>query len=249
MPLKVFITGGTTGIGLALAKKYLSVGATVAVTGRSREKYDAIGESRLSFYQVDVADEVEMKKSIEDFISSNSGLDIVIANAGIGYSVKNAIPSFEESRRIFEVNVFGVMNTIAPALNYFKDQEHGHIVAISSIAGYNGLPGTSAYSASKSAVTKLFESYAIDFKRLNIDVTCIHPGFIDTPLTQRNHHPMPFIKTAEQAAEKFYEAIEKKKNYYAYPFFFASLVRILGALPRVLYIKLMQTRALNYSKK
>ena len=249
MSLKVFITGGTTGIGLALAKKFLAEGATVAVTGRSQEKYNAIGDKRIIFYQSDVSQAEQMKVSVEHFIKNNDGLDIIIANAGIGYTEKSAIPNFVESKRIFEVNVFGVMNTIEPALMFFKEQGRGHIVCMSSIAGFNGLPGTSAYAASKSAVSKLFESYAIDLKAINIDVTCIHPGFVDTPLTQRNKHPMPFIVSAEKAGEKFYSAIMRKKTHYSYPVFFSSIVRLLSILPRSLYINLMRSKFLNYSVK
>ena len=249
MSLKVFITGGTTGIGLALAKKFLAEGATVAVTGRSQEKYNAIRDKRIIFYQSDVAQADQMKVCVEHFIKHHGGLDILIANAGIGYTEKKAIPNFKESKRIFEVNVFGVMNSIEPALNYFQEQGKGHIVCISSIAGFNGLPGTSAYAASKAAVSKLFESYAIDLRRINIDVTCIHPGFVDTPLTQRNKHPMPFIVSAAKAGDKFYDAIMKKKTYYAYPFFFSSLVRFLSFLPRAWYIGLMRSKLLNYSVK
>lgn len=249
MSLKVFITGGTTGIGLALAKKFLSEGAVVAVTGRSQEKFNAIRDKRIIFYQSDVAQQDQMRVCIEHFIKQQGDLDIIIANAGIGYSEKNAIPNFKESKRIFDVNVYGVMNTIEPALEHFHQKGSGHIVCISSIAGFNGLPGTSAYAASKSAVSKLFESYAIDFKRINIDVTCIHPGFVDTPLTQRNKHPMPFIVSAARAGDKFYDAILKKKSYYAYPRFFSSLVRLLSFLPRPLYISLMRSKILNYSVK
>ncbi|MAZ49813.1 MAG: hypothetical protein CME65_14720 [Halobacteriovoraceae bacterium] len=249
MSLKVFITGGTTGIGLALAKKFLAEGAIVAVTGRSQEKYNAIRDKRIIFYQSDVAKSDQMKVCVEHFIKHQGGLDIIIANAGIGYSEKSAIPNFAESKRIFEVNVFGVMNTIEPALEYFHQKGSGHVVCISSIAGFNGLPGTSAYAASKSAVSKLFESYAIDFKQSNIDVTCIHPGFVDTPLTQRNKHPMPFIVSATRAGDKFYSAIMKKKSYYAYPRFFSGLVRFLSFLPRSLYISMMRSKFLNYSVK
>lgn len=248
MSLKVFITGGTTGIGLSLALRYLKEDATVAVTGRNKEKFEAIGNKRLIYYQGDASNAEQMNASVKHFIKTYGGLDIIIANAGIGYSVKKAVPDFQESKRIFDVNVNGVLNTFEPALNYFMEQKKGHLVAVSSIAGFNGLPGTSAYSASKSAVSKIMESFAIDFKKYNIDVTCIHPGFVDTPLTQRNDHPMPFIVSAEKAADKFFHAIRRKKIIYSYPHFFSLLVRLISILPRAFYVRMMRMKGLNYSK-
>lgn len=248
MSLRVLITGGTTGIGLALAQKFLREGAKVAVTGRNREKFNAIKDTELIFYQGDVSDKEFMYKIVNDFSDRLGGLDIVIANAGIGYSVKSTLPNFEESQRIFDVNVAGVLNTFAPAVKLFHAQGYGHLVAISSIAGFNGLPGTSAYSASKAAVSTLMESYAIDLKKFKIDVTCIQPGFVDTPLTKRNKHPMPFLVTSEKAADKFYAAIIKKKTVYTYPYFFGAVVRFLSIIPRGLFIKLMSRKLLNYSK-
>lgn len=248
MSLKVFITGGTTGIGLALAKKFKSRGAIVAVSGRSREKYEASGEQDLIFYQADVADREQMSVSIKHFIQQQQGLDILIANAGIGYSEKKTLPDMEFGRKVFEINTFGVMNSFEPAIEYMANKKSGQLVAVSSIAGYNGLPGTSAYSASKAAVSKLCESFSIDLKKFGIAVTCINPGFVDTPLTQKNDHPMPFMVPVELAAEKFYQAIIKKKKVFAYPHFFAGLVRLLSIIPRSWYIALMGLKFFNYSK-
>jgi short-subunit dehydrogenase len=122
-------------------------------------------------------------------------------------------------------------------------------VAISSIAGYNGLPGVSAYSATKSAVQKYCESLHLDLRQFNINVTTICPGFVETPLTSTNKHPMPFIIKAPRAAELIYKAITKKKMIYAFPFFFSVAVRILSILPRTWYRTIMSFKAVNYSKE
>lgn len=247
----VFITGGTTGIGMELAKLYLSRGWKVGVCGRDKKKFDEsfeIDRDKVSFYQVDVANRHELKTAIADF-SKTIGLDLLIANAGIGYKYKTKIPDFEWSYKMVHVNLLGVMYAFEAALDVMIPRGRGQLVAISSIAGYNGLPGVSAYSATKAAVLKYCESLHLDLKKFNIDVTTICPGFVETPLTSTNKHPMPFLMKAPRAAELIARAIDRKKMVYAFPFLFSSLVRLLGILPRTWYRALMSFKSVNYSKE
>lgn len=247
----VFITGGTTGIGMELAKIYAGKGWKVGVCGRERSKFEQSFETardNVSFYQVDVANRNELKAAISDF-SKSIGLDLLIANAGIGYKFKTKIPDFEWSYKMVNVNLLGVMYAFEGALDVMIPRGKGQLVAISSIAGYNGLPGVSAYSATKAAVQKYCESLHLDLRQFNINVTTICPGFVETPLTSNNQHVMPFIVKAPRAAELIARAIEKKKMVYAFPFFFATLVRILGLLPRTWYRAFMSFKAVNYSKE
>jgi len=120
---------------------------------------------------------------------------------------------------------------------------------MSSIAGYNGLPGVSAYSATKAAVQKYTESLHLDLKQFNIAVTTICPGFVETPLTSTNRHSMPFLVKAPKAAVLIARAIEKKKMIYAFPFIFASIVRFISILPRTWYRFIITKKAFNYSKE
>ena len=247
----VFITGGTTGMGLELAKLYSSQGWKVGVCGRDRLKFDdnfGPKPENISFYQVDVANRDELRSAIKDF-SKSIGLDLLIANAGIGYKFKTKVPDFEWSYKMVHVNLLGVMYSFEAALDVMIPRGKGQLVAISSIAGYNGLPGVSAYSATKAAVQKYCESLHLDLKQFNIDVTTINPGFVDTPLTQTNRHPMPFLMPAPKAAELIAKAIKKKKMVYAFPFFFATLVRLISCLPRTWYRTIMRMKSFNYSKE
>ncbi|MGE3609319.1 MAG: SDR family NAD(P)-dependent oxidoreductase [Bacteriovoracaceae bacterium] len=247
----VFITGGTTGIGMELAKLYQRQGWKVGVCGRDRQKFEENFQTvreNVTFYQVDVANREEVKQAINDF-SKSIGLDLLIANAGIGYKFKTKVPDFEYSYKMVQVNLLGVMYAFEAALDIMIPRGKGHVVAISSIAGYNGLPGVSAYSATKAAVLKFCESLHLDLKKFNIDVTTICPGFVDTPLTQANHHPMPFLMPAPKAAELIAKAIRKKKMIYAFPFFFSSVVRLISILPRTWYRALFRIKAINYSKE
>lgn len=246
----VFITGGTTGIGLELAKHYQSNGWKVGVCGRDSAKFEAGFETQrenVYFYPVDVSDRNALKEAVQDF-SSSIGLDLMIANAGIGYKSKTKVPDFDYSYKMVGINFLGVMHAFEAALSIMIPRERGHIVAISSLAGFNGLPGVSAYSATKSAVQKYAESLSIDMKQFNIDVTTICPGFVETPLTSTNPHPMPFLVKAPKAAKLIARAIEKKKMQYSFPFIFAFVVRFLSMLPRTWYRTIMTVKLFNYSK-
>ncbi len=247
----VFITGGTTGIGAELAKHYVEKGWKVGVCGRDKQKFEESfthQRESISFYAVDVANRDELKNAIKEF-SGLIGLDLLIANAGIGYKFKTKVPDFEFSYKMVHVNLLGVMYAFEAALDVMIPRSKGQLVAVASIAGYNGLPGVSAYSATKSAVQKYCESLHLDLRQFNINVTTINPGFVDTPLTQSNHHPMPFLMDAPKAAKLIARAIEKKKMTYHFPFLFAGVVRFIGILPRTWYRFLFSLKMFNYSKE
>lgn len=249
MPLAVFITGGTSGIGLELTKLYLKRGATVGVCARDESKFRALSTfSKAFFFQADVVNSLEIKNAVDRF-SKEHGLDIIIASAGLSFSKKTQVPNFEISRKIIDVNITGVLNTFEPALNFMLKQQHGQLVAISSVAGFCGFPGVSAYSASKSAVMKLCEGYQADLENLGISTTCIAPGFVDTPLTQKNHHKMPFLISSEKAGKLIIKAIDKKKRFYSFPWHFAGFLRLLSLLPRDLYLFIIKRIPFEYAKE
>jgi short-subunit dehydrogenase len=249
MSLSIFITGGTSGIGLELANKYLSQGNRVAVCGRNSFKFKSMRpHENLSFYQADVVDKDEISKAVTDF-SEQFGLDLIIACAGYSFEKKTQVPDFEISRKIIDINLNGVLNTFAPAVEIMLKQNSGHLVAISSVAGFCGFPGVSAYSAAKAGVLKLCEGYAIDLGPLGIDVSVVAPGFVDTPLTQKNHHKMPFLMDASKAADLIMIGIDKKKLLISFPFFFASILKLLAVLPRDWYRWLMKFYRFKYARK
>ena len=246
----IFITGGTTGIGWGLAQSYLKEGHRVAVCGRDLTKIsreDKAVYPELKGYELSVTDKVALKEAINDF--AQGGLDIVIANAGISHGSKNRWPDHEVTEAIYQTNVLGVVNTFMPALEVFKPKGRGQLVAIASVAGFIGLPGASAYSGSKSAVIQMCESYALDLPRWGIDVTTICPGFIDTPLTRKNDHPMPFLMSCEKAVRKMRKAIEKRKVLYVFPWQMALAIHILRRIPRFLYRSFMKLPFADYSKR
>lgn len=247
MNKSIFITGATTGIGFELAKLYVKEGYRVGVCGRDLTKLPDPYRSRFECYELSVTDEQALKEAIVDF-HHKGGLDIVMANAGISHGSKSKLPDFKVTKQIIDINVYGVLNTFAPAISIFAQQGHGHLVGTASVAGFVGLPGASAYSASKAAVISLCESYALDLKHLGIKVTAICPGFIDTPLTKKNDHDMPFLMSVDKGARKIKKAIDKGRNLYVFPWQMALVMHILRRLPRFMYRFIMTLPFANYSK-
>ncbi|TNE98722.1 MAG: SDR family NAD(P)-dependent oxidoreductase [Deltaproteobacteria bacterium] len=245
----IFITGGTTGIGFDLARLYLEEGCRVAVTGRSLSKLPSGAREKypnLVAYELDVQDKEGMENAINDF--AKSGLDVVVANAGRSVGEKNDIPDFVGGSDVIQTNVQGVLNTFGPSLKIMIPQRSGQIVGIASVAAFVGLPGASFYCASKAAVEKMMETWAIDLKQFNVASTCICPGFIDTPLTQQNKHPMPFIMPAEKGARLIKNAIDKRKSLYIFPWQMKCVITILNKMPRWLYRLIMGSSVGNYRR-
>ena len=145
-----------------------------------------------------------------------------------------------------EVNFFGTLNCINAVNNYFKEKQSGQISIVSSVAAYRGLPAASGYCASKSALTSLAESLYFDFKRYNVRVSVVSPGFIKTPMTDQNNFPMPMIKSPEFAAEQIFKGLTKKNSFEIhFPKSFTYFMKILKILPNWLYFKI----AGNVNKK
>ena len=250
--MKIFITGATSGIGLELAKLYVERGDIVALSGRDTSKVpdDLKNHKNIKIYQCDVNDRQKMIDVIDDFYffpdQKKTGLDIVYANAGIAIANKSDIADFDLGRKIIETNVLGVVNTFEAALKKMIPQGGGHLVATSSVAGFAGLPGAAFYSSSKAAVNILCESFSVDLKKYGINVTTICPGFIDTPLTEKNNHPMPFLISVKKASKKILQAVDRKKTLYLFPFPMKVAIIFLNKMPRFLYRFLVGLKVVSY---
>jgi len=236
----IFITGGSTGIGFELALIYLREGHRVAVCGRDKNKIDEKYFKEFPsfhFYEVDVVDRKALREAVLDF-EKGADLDIMVANAGISVGNKSSLPDLDRGRRVLDVNVVGFYNTFEIGSEMFLKKQvsrKGHLVAIASVAGFVGLPGAAAYSASKAYVLKYCESLVLDLPRHGINVTCINPGFVDTPLTRKNNHHMPWLMPANKAAKKIKRAIDYKKAVYTFPWQMNLLMSIMYHIPRAIY--------------
>ena len=139
----------------------------------------------------------------------------------------------------FDINFFGVVDCVKAVEDYFKNRKKGHLSIVSSIAGYRGLPNSSGYGPSKAALTNFTESIYFDFKKYNISISLISPGFIKTPMTDTNEFPMPFIKSPEFAAERIFDGIVKKNNFEIhFPKALTLLLKFFRILPYKIYLYL-----------
>ena len=230
--MKVFITGGTSGIGLALAQRYRSQGDEVAVFALPGPS--PVDGLEIRRYTGDVRDRESLKCAVADFAEGR--LDLMIAAAGInhGYALRQW-PDFDLEKRIIEVNLLGVVHAFEAATAAMAPHRAGHLVAIASASGLVGVPGSAGYTASKAAVITLCEALAIDLSRLGLVVSCFAPGFVETPLTEDNPDPMPFKMSAAAAALRIHEAIAAGAEFVVFPWQVRGIFTVLRLLPRPIY--------------
>ena len=235
---KIWITGASSGIGRALAIKFANEGWQVAASARRENLLQDLNKnnSNIHSFPLDVIDESKAKKVFQDITEKFKTVDICVFCAGIHDPVAEKKLSTEKIREIMETNFFGTLNCIMAVNSYFRERENGHISIVSSVAAYRGLPAASGYCASKSALTSLAESLYFDFKRHNVRVSVVSPGFIKTPMTDKNKFPMPMIRSPEYAAEKIFIGLTKKNVFEIhFPLAFTMLMKLLKIMPNWLY--------------
>ncbi|MGN6669588.1 MAG: SDR family oxidoreductase [Trinickia sp.] len=243
-PLKVFITGASSGIGLALAEQYARQGATLGLVARRlgalHQFAQRFPQLSIAVYCADVRDDVAVARAASQFIGEHGSPDIVIANAGISKGVATGHGDLATFREVMDVNYFGMAATFEPFAKRMADARHGTLVGIASVAGVRGLPGSAAYSASKAAALAYLESLRVEMRPFGVAVVTISPGYIRTPMTARNPYPMPFLMDAERFAEKAARAIARKTRFAVFPWPMRIVATLLGWLPRWLYDRLFE---------
>ena len=243
----IWITGGSTGIGKALAIKFATEGWNVAVSARRAELLNelTIANKNIHSFPLDVTDIKQCKEVFKNITDKFDDINICIFGTGMHDPNSEKNFDLDKIRKIMEVNFFGVMNSVNSIYKYFSEKKNGQISIISSVAGYRGLPAAGAYCASKSALTSFTESLHFDMKRKNVRVSLISPGFIKTPMTDKNEFPMPFIRSAEFAANKIFIGLTKKNNFEIhFPKIFTYMMKIIQILPNSLYFGII-----NYGNK
>ena len=239
---KVFLTGASSGIGEGIALALAKRGAVIGLVARREELLRGLAErcekagGVARAYPADVTDPSAVQEAFDAFVHEFSTVDILIANAGIGGGDERTRTYHPEAvRRVVDTNLMGAVNAVHAVLPKMLEQGHGQLVAISSLAGFRGLPRSAAYSASKAAMTAFFESVRLDVRGKGIDVTIIQPGFIKTPLTAGREAKMPYLMELEDAIPLFLNAIEKKKKFAAFPWQLATIVRAGKFMPAWMY--------------
>lgn len=238
----VFLTGASSGIGNALAIAVAKKGAVLGLVARREEllnelkdKCEANGGTARVF-ACDVTDADALQKAADDFRAEFGYIEVMIANAGIGGNNKETRDYRPDAvKKLIDINLLGAANAVHAVVQKMIERKSGHLVAISSLAGFRGLPKSAAYSASKAGMTAFFESVRLDVAPHGVDVTIIQPGFIKTPLTSGREANMPFLMELDDAIPLFIKAIEKKKRFAAFPWQLACIVRLGKIMPAFLY--------------
>ena len=228
--MRVVITGASSGIGEALARHYAAEGATLGLI--SRRPCSVPGQH----YGIDVTDEAALAAAAADFIRRFGPPDLVIANAGIGSGTEGAdLRDVAKLRKMLEVNVAGLAATLAAFAPAMRQAGRGTLAGIASVAGFRGLAGNGAYSASKSAAITWMESLRAELHGSGFSVVCVCPGYIDTPMTRVNHFRMPFLLDADEGARRIARAIAARRRLAVIPWQMALVSVLLRAMPGWLY--------------
>ena len=254
-PLRVFITGASSGIGAALAREYAARGALLGLLGRRRDALDGLiaalpHPERHRAYAVDVTEHAALARAAGDFVAAHGGADVVIASAGISHGTLTErpedLPLFES---VFATNVTATIATFAPFIaSMKKGSGPRRLVAIGSVAGIRGMKGAGAYCASKAAVHSYCESLRLEMRPYGIRVVTIAPGYIATPMTSNNRFPMPFLMPAERFAAQALRTIEAGARFRVIPWQMGLAARLLRVLPNGLF-DLLFARAPQKARK
>ena len=247
----IWITGASTGIGKAIAIKFSKNGWNVAISARRLELLEEISKQNQNVFSfpLDVTNKDDCHKVFTEIKNKLGKIDLCVFSTGTWDPKKEKEIDVEQIENVMKVNFFGTLNSIKSVEKYFKDLGEGHISIVSSIAGYRGLPNSTGYGPSKSALNNLAESLYFDFKRYGVRVSLISPGFIKTPMTDKNDFKMPFLKTTEYAADKIYDGLVNSNAFEIhFPKQLTLVLKFLKILPNWLYLKLL-SKLTKYQKR
>lgn len=247
MPLKLFITGASGGLGAELARAYADNGSVIALTARRKDQLDAVAATlpgTVIVYPLDVTDASALAAAAANFVARFGAPDIVIANAGISAGTLTELAEdLAPFEKIFRVNVVGMFATFAPFIAAMRARGAGKLVGIASVAGIRGVPGSGGYCASKSAAITYLEALRGEMRPYGVRVVTILPGYIRTPLTAKNPYRMPFLLEADDAARRIRRAIDSGKRYAVVPWQMALVAKLLRWLPNGLFDRVLAGKA------
>jgi short-subunit dehydrogenase len=248
LPWKVaWVTGASTGIGAEICRQLAQQGVTVAASARSVDKLAGLAQqhSGIKAYPLNVEDADAVALVFSRIESDLGPVDLVIAGAGVFRPLTAAQLNVGDFAESFRVNYMGVVNVLAAALPVLRQRKAGHVSWIASIAGYRGLPKSSAYGPTKAALINLAESLKPDLQKDGILVSVINPGFVRTPMTSVNEFPMPFLMEPEAAAAATIRGLARGKYEVAYPWQLVTILKLARLLPNWLFFQLVRTGLLD----
>ncbi len=231
------VTGASSGIGWEIAKTLAARQCAVGVIARRQDKLEALVQEiraaggKAAWAVADIADRSQTLAAFRVFRDALGPVDLLIANAGYGVPTTIDPINADEIDATFKINTLGVIHAIEAVLPEMLQRGQGHLAAVSSLASYLGIPGESAYRASKAAVNVYLEGLRVQLRRSGIHVTTVCPGFIRTPMTAHNTFRMPFVMNADRAAQLIVRAIERKKKVYNFPWQTSLLMKLATWFP------------------
>jgi NAD(P)-dependent dehydrogenase (short-subunit alcohol dehydrogenase family) len=238
-----WITGASSGIGEALARRLARDGRRVAVSARSATALDALAASdpaRLLAVPLDVTDAKACAAAVADIETRCGEIDLAVLNAGTHHPMSADDFSAATLRRLLDINLLGVAQCLEPLLARMATRRRGHIALVASVAGYGGLPTAAAYGPSKAALINMAESLKLDCDRLGIKLQLVDPGFVKTPLTDRNDFPMPFLMPVDAAVDALIAGLATRRFEIVFPRRFALILKLLNMLPYDAYFALVR---------
>lgn len=244
----VLLTGASSGLGAALAPLLAADGDRVALAARRAEALeDVVGRIRAAGGEamalpLDVGDRDAVHAAVDTIRETWGPVQTLVANAGVGFSMSAADYDSALVERTFRVNVLGMSHCIEAVLPGMLAAGAGHVVGVGSLAGYRGMAGSAPYCASKAAVRLLLEGLRVELRAKNIAVTHIAPGFVETPMTDRNDFEMPFLLPLDEGARHMHRAIRTRAADYAFPWQLSTAMGLGRILPNGLWDRMMSGR-------
>ena len=237
----VWITGASSGIGAALAQEMVGRGYRVAITARSIDKLDAVAEGLegIRSYAGDITNAAAMEKVVSKIENDLGHIDIAVLNAGSYVRDTAKTFSIENFENHINLNLIGTIKSLAPIMSRFRERKGGHIAIVSSVAGMRGLPGSLSYGASKGALINFTEALYMELKPYDVKVQLVNPGFVKTPLTDKNKFEMPMLMPVDKAAKAFADGLESHKFEITFPWAFVFMKKIIDLLPNKIYLWLI----------
>ncbi|MBO6946607.1 MAG: SDR family NAD(P)-dependent oxidoreductase [Rhodospirillales bacterium] len=244
LPRMAWITGAGKGIGRALAERLAGLGWTVYASARTLNDLNDLaaatdelsGEVRP--LPLDINDRDACARAVAHISNDGQPLGLVVLNAGTHTPTPAGEFDAEVVGGLISTNLTGTVNCLAPAMKMLMQQGRGHIAVVASLAGYRGLPRAAAYSASKAGLIAMAEALYPELYRSGVGISVINPGFVKTPLTDKNTFEMPCLIEVDEAVDAIIKGLARQKFEIAFPTRFVMIMRLLRALPYALYFKL-----------
>jgi len=238
-----FVTGASSGIGFELSKRLAKEGIEVGIAARREEELRKLAREieeqggRARVYPLDVADVDATTRTLERADDEMGGVDLVVANAGVGNHRWSGKLSYRDCAPVIAVNVQGAVATLTALLPRMVERKRGHLVGISSLAQYRGMPNGATYSASKAFLSHFLEGVRIDLRGTGVAVTDVRPGFVRTPMTAPSPFPMPFMMDLDDAVDAIARGIRASSPIVAFPWQLATIMRAGTLMPVAIYDK------------